>query len=141
MPTDRSGGRYIAIENLTRGGFVGTDIEVADTFATRLVGLLGRRELPPGGGLLIRPSSGVHTFAMRFPIDVVTLDRRQQIFSLQPHLQPWRISRLNLKIRSVLELPPGTIERSGLQVGDQLCTNFAAAPSHNRTAGAFHPCP
>jgi uncharacterized membrane protein (UPF0127 family) len=140
MQTEKSGGRYIAIENLTRGGFVGTSIEVADTFTTRLVGLLGRRELPPGGGLLIRPSSGVHTFAMRFPIDVVTLDRGQRIVSLHPYLRPWRISGLSLRIRSVLELPPGTIEDSGLRVSDQLCTTFAAGLTSRHAVAAFHSC-
>jgi uncharacterized membrane protein (UPF0127 family) len=141
MPKKRSGGRYLAIENLTRGGFLGTQIEVADSFTTRLVGLLGRRELPPGGGLLIRPSSGVHTFAMRFPIDVVTLDRRQRILSLHPNLRPWRISRLDLRIRSVLELPSGTIAQTGLRVGDQLCTSFPAGVASHRASAAFYPCP
>lgn len=140
MQTEMSGGRHIAIENLTRGGFVGTNIEVADTFSTRLVGLLGRRELPPGGGLLIRPSSGVHTFAMRFAIDVVTLDRRQRIVSLHRHLRPWRISGLSLRIRSVLELPPGTIEQSGLRIGDQLCTTFAAGLSRTQDLAALRSC-
>lgn len=130
------GKNRIAFENLTRGGFVGTDIEVADTFRTRLVGLLGRRGLAPGEGLLLRPSSGVHTFAMRFPIDVVGLDSRQRIVALQSNLHPWRISKVSWRIRAVLELPPGTIDRCGLRLGDQLCANFTKSICQSSTSAS-----
>ena len=65
----------VEVANVTRGTVLGSEIRIADTGLTRLVGLLGNSELRSGCGLLIEPSSGVHTFGMRFPIDVVALDR------------------------------------------------------------------
>ena len=65
----------LRVTNTTRGITVGDKIELADTSLKRMFGLLGRRGLDPGGGLWIRPSSGVHTFGMAFSIDVVGLDR------------------------------------------------------------------
>ncbi len=61
--------------DITRATTVGTRITIADTSLTRLIGLMGRRRLDAGCGLLIRPSSGIHTFGMLFSIDVVALDR------------------------------------------------------------------
>jgi uncharacterized protein len=58
---------------------IGTRIAVADTGLARLIGLLGRKKLEQGSGLWIQPSSGVHTFGMRFPIDVVALDRKLRV--------------------------------------------------------------
>lgn len=110
----------VTIRNHTRSTSLGTQISVADTFLTRLVGLLGRRRLAPGTGLLIRPSSGVHTFGMRFPIDVIALDRKDRVHALWPNLRPWRLSGVSWRIASIIELPAGTIERSGVQRGDQM---------------------
>lgn len=111
--------QVVAIQNLSRSNLLGTQIEVADTFRTRSIGLLGRRGLGDGCGLLIRPCSGVHTFGMRFPIDVVALDRQRRVHALW-HLRPWRLSAVSFRIHSVLELPAGAIERYGIQPGDQL---------------------
>lgn len=108
------------ILNKTRATVVGTRIAVADTFHTRLVGLLGRRHMEAGSGLLIQPSSGIHTFGMLFPIDVVALDRQLRVRALWPNLRPWRISGVSWNTHAILELPSGAILRSHLGVGDQL---------------------
>lgn len=99
---------------------IGSHIGLADTSLSRLFGLLGKRGLDPGHGILIRPSSGVHTFGMQFPIDVVALDRHLRVLRLWPRLPPFRITRVSLKYHSVLELAPGQIEACGIEVGDQL---------------------
>lgn len=111
---------YVTICNRTQNTLAGTRIGVADTARTRLIGLLGHASLDAGSGLLIRPSSGVHTFGMRFTIDVVALDRNLRVHSLWPQLRPWRLSGLGWKIHSVLELPAGAIREHSIHVGDQL---------------------
>jgi len=74
--------------------------------------------LDAGEGLWIQPSSGVHTFFMRFTIDVVGLDRKRTVVKLWPNLVPWRVTSIKTKISTVLELPAGTIAASGTEVGD-----------------------
>jgi uncharacterized membrane protein (UPF0127 family) len=86
---------------------------------TRLKGLLGRRELPVGEGLLIRPTWSVHMFFMRFPIDAVFLDGENVVLRIADRLRPWRTaSRRGAK--AVLELPAGEADRRQLAVGDRL---------------------
>jgi uncharacterized membrane protein (UPF0127 family) len=92
---------------------------VADGFVSRLLGLLGRRELPRGEGLLISPSSSVHTAFMRFAVDVVFLDRALQIVEVRPRVRPWRLAA-SRGARHVLELPAGEAEVRALRVGDSL---------------------
>lgn len=99
---------------------IGAHIGLANTSFTRFLGLMGKKSLAPGSGILIRPSSGVHTMFMRIAIDVVGLDRQLRVVKLWPHLRPWRMTTINLKIQSVLELAPGQIERCGIEPGDQL---------------------
>ncbi len=110
----------VTIRNKTRAAAIGTRIAVADTFLRRLVGLLGRRRLDADAGLWIVPSSGVHTFGMMFPIDVIGLDRELRVCAVWPKLRPWRTSGVSWRIHSVIELPTGSIERGNIQRGDQL---------------------
>ncbi len=121
--------RTITITNSANGCVVGAEISVADASLTRLVGLMGKRGLEDGCGLLIKPSSGVHTFGMRFPIDVVGLDSRMVVVGLWPELKPYRLSGISMKIKSVLELPPGRIAKCGIELGNQLTQ--AAAEANN----------
>ena len=92
---------------------------VAATALTRLRGLLGRRGLDPGEGLLLRPASSIHTFFMRFPIDVVFLDRELGVRKVVPELGPWRAAFAR-GARSALELPAGEAARRGITVGQRL---------------------
>jgi uncharacterized protein len=99
---------------------VGSRIGLANTSLTRLFGLLGRRGLEPGSGLLIQPSSGVHTLGMLFSIDVVALDRDLRVLAVWRRLPPFRVTPVSLKTHSSLELAPGEIDRCGIEPGDQL---------------------
>ena len=110
----------LRVTNTTRGTTVGDSVELADTSLRRMFGLLGRRGLDAGGGLWIKPSSGVHTFGMAFKIDVVGLDRDLKVIKLWRCLVPFRVTSVSLKVQSVIELPCGTIKLSETQVGDQL---------------------
>jgi uncharacterized membrane protein (UPF0127 family) len=99
---------------------VGEKIELADSSLKRMVGLLGRRGLDAGAGLWIKPSSGVHTIGMAFAIDVVGLDRDLKVIKLWHRLVPYRLTSVSLKLRSVLELPSGTIAQHEIELGDRL---------------------
>ena len=112
--------RQITILNITTGKPVGSQIGVADTSLSRLIGLMGKKQLDAGRGLLIRPSSGVHTFGMRFSIDAVGLDKSFRVIALWPDLKPFRISGISFKTHSVLELPAGQIALCQIGLGDQL---------------------
>ena len=87
---------------------------------TRLFGLLGSPPLAPGEGLLIRPSSGIHTWGMSFPIDIAALGAEDRIVGLWRAVGAWRLRGLGFKTRSILELAPGAIDRSRTVLGDQL---------------------
>lgn len=87
----------------------------------RMRGLLGRRELPEGEGILLRRAGSIHTFFMRFPIDAVFLDREQTVLRVAPELRPWRAAGQK-GARAVLELASGEAGRRGLRVGERLVT-------------------
>lgn len=118
----------VTVHNLTRDTRVGNQIEIANTQKTRLVGLLGRSGLQPEEGLWIRPSSGVHTFGMRFPIDVVGLDKEKRVVKLWEQLVPQRVTALSWSMQSALELAPGTIRRCGVKLGDVLAIETSPRP-------------
>jgi uncharacterized membrane protein (UPF0127 family) len=112
--------KHLTIRNTGKAVTVGTRIVLADTFLSRLFGLLGKSRLEPGCGLLIRPSSGVHTMGMLFPIDVVALDKAMRVVKVWQRLPPFRMTSVSFKVRSVLELTAGQIEACQIEHGDQL---------------------
>ncbi|HWP56618.1 MAG TPA: DUF192 domain-containing protein [Candidatus Acidoferrales bacterium] len=106
--------------NLTKNTWLATKVRKADSFLTRLIGLLKRRKLGPEEALWIIPSKGIHTLGMRFPIDVIFVDKDQRVVSLISDLSPYRATGIYLSAHSVLELPSGTIKKSRTEIGDQL---------------------
>jgi len=92
---------------------------VADSPLPRMRGLLGRRDLSSGEGLLLRPAGSIHTFFMRFPIDAVFIDREGRIVRVARSIRPWRAAAAR-GARSVLELRAGECDRRRLQTGDVL---------------------
>ena len=108
--------------NRTRRQYLATRLSVADTHWSRLLGLMGKTasDFQQPSGLWIVPCRGVHTLGMRFPIDVLYLDRDRVVVHLEPGLQPWRLAPVRLKAASVLELPENTIGSTGTTIGDQL---------------------
>src|SRR5437899_12872077 len=95
--------KTVRATNATRATVVGRCIRVAETGLTRLVGLLGERELQPGDGLLIVPSQGVHTLGMRFPIDIAVLDDDWRVIAIRRDMRPFRMTRMFWKAAAVLE--------------------------------------
>jgi uncharacterized protein len=104
----------------TTGHCLADRLEIANTFWTRFCGLMLRRSLAQGQALWIRPSNGVHTFWMRFAIDVIFLDREMRVVKLVENLRPFRLTMPKGTARSVIELPAHTIAQAGVRLGDQL---------------------
>ena len=109
----------VRVRNETRETVLAESAEVADTSAKRRTGLLKHTRLEAGEGLWIVPCESVHTFFMKFPIDLVYLDKNRKVRKVRHAVGPWRLSACFLA-RSVLELPAGTAERTQTAPGDQL---------------------
>jgi uncharacterized membrane protein (UPF0127 family) len=106
--------------NLSKGTVLAERLREARTPWSRLVGLLNRNHLPEGEGLLIVPCSSVHTFFMRFPIDVAFLDREGKVVKVFISAPPFRVLLGGPPARMALELPPGALIRTSTEPGDQL---------------------
>jgi len=111
--------RKFRVINRTRGCVLGDAIDRADTGQTRRVGLLNRSGLQKGEGLWIVPTEAIHTFFMRFAIDVLFLDKKKRVVKAVPRMGAWRMA-FSWRGRTVVELPSGVIEETGTQVGDEL---------------------
>lgn len=107
---------------LTRqdGTEVSTHVTIAASPWSRFVGLMGRRELPDGEALCIRPCSSIHMFFMRFPIDAVFVDANGAIVRVYGSIKPWRATWIVRGAKACLELPAGTAAKHGLEVGTVL---------------------
>ena len=95
-------------------------IGVAATRASRAVGLLSRSGLEPGEALWIVPSRGVHTWGMRFTIDVLALDEEGNVIDCVSNLRPWRVRLPRRGTAGVLELPAGTLAASHTDMGHRI---------------------
>jgi uncharacterized membrane protein (UPF0127 family) len=113
------------LRNETRQQMLSTQVEVADTSLSRLIGLLGKSCLPEPHGLMIEPCNSVHMLGMRFAIDVLFLDKEWKAVAAYHRLKPFRISKIHLKAARAIELPAGTLERTGTIVGDQIVAEVA----------------
>jgi len=108
--------------NRTRATYLATNLVIANSHWTRFRGLMATNAsaFPRGRGLWLNPSHGIHTFAMRFPIDALYLDRDRIVIHLEETLKPWRVAAVKANATSVLELPPGTIHETATAIGDQI---------------------
>jgi uncharacterized protein len=106
--------------NRTRNAYLATHVRVAATHWSRFRGLMATdaARFPAGDGLWITPCHGVHTFAMRFPIDVIYLSGDKVVVHMEENLKPWRVAPVRLRAASVLELPGSTLNATSTAVGD-----------------------
>ena len=102
------------------GRILADSLDRPRTFIGRGIGLMFRRSLPAGRGMLIDPCNGIHMLFMRFAIDAVFLDRRGRVVRAISELRPWRATRFHLGAVQVVELPAGSLARSGTREGDEL---------------------
>lgn len=103
--------------NQTRGRVLAEKLKIADSFWSRLKGLLGTKELPGGEALLIRPCNNIHMFGMKYSIDVVFADAANRVLKTVAHLAPGKIASCR-GAAYVVELPCGTLQDTGTQAGD-----------------------
>ena len=89
---------------------------IADNSLTRMRGLLGRRSLEAGEGLLLRPAGSIHMFFMRFAIDAVFLSREGEVLKFARNVRPWRTAGAR-GAKAVIELPAGEADRRGIRAG------------------------
>jgi uncharacterized membrane protein (UPF0127 family) len=106
--------------NVAREVVIGDTVREAGTFLARLRGLLGMDGLAPREGLWIRPCNCIHSFGMRFEFDALFLGPDGKVVGRYERFRRNRISRVFWNARGVLELPAGTIERTGTEVGDEI---------------------
>jgi uncharacterized protein len=109
----------LIVRNQTRDITLANQAIVADSSETRRTGLLKHTSLEEGHGLWIVPCEAVHSFWMKFSIDVLYLDRSKKVRKIRHDMKPWKMS-FCLPAHSVLELPAGTALRTGTVPGDQL---------------------
>jgi uncharacterized membrane protein (UPF0127 family) len=112
--------RYLRAENPARRSILGTRIGLADHWWYRLRGLIGRSTLEPGEGLVLRPCRAVHMAWMSFPLDVAFLDRRGGVVATYHALAPGARTRWHSEALDALELPVGTLARTGTVNGDMI---------------------
>ncbi len=116
----------LRVRNQTRNLVLAEDVEVAATLCRRMKGLLGRRELPAGHGLWIRPCKSIHTLFMGFPIDAIFVSKNECVVRTYQSLPPFRMTPFVWGARSVLELPAGALSACPTHIGDQLIFESAA---------------
>jgi len=108
--------------NRTRTTYLATELLIARTHWSRFRGLMATdaSRFRRGQGLWIVPCHGVHTLAMRFPIDAVYLDQERIVIHIEQGLKPWRMASIRVLATSVLELPTGTVIDTRTELGDQV---------------------
>jgi hypothetical protein len=116
---------YVRIENTSKGRTVAAEARLANRVLSRMIGLLGQSGLAEGEGLIIAPGSCIHTFFMRFAIDVVYTNKEGVVLKTAPNVKPFRFGASPWGTRYTIELPVGAIEQSQTERGDQL--DFSAA--------------
>lgn len=106
--------------NKTNNIVLAENTETAHTAVSRLLGLMGRFALPAGSALWLKPCVSVHTFFMRFPIDVLFVSPQMEVVGIRENMKPWRVSKVYTQSAQVLELPAGLLNETGTQLGDIL---------------------
>ena len=112
---------YVQAINSSKGGIViARNVLWATSSRERRRGLLGREYLDPNDGIYIAPTEWIHTFGMRFPIDVAFLSDDGVVLAINRHLRPRRLSKLSLRAQGALELAAGRLSETGTDVGDKI---------------------
>lgn len=110
----------VKVRNTTRNVYLAEDAGLGTGFFNRFRGLMLRKDLPEGEGLVLMPEGSVHMFFMRFPLDVIHADAQGTVLRILHEIKPWRLGPMVRKSRMVIELPAGTARRTGTTEGDVL---------------------
>ena len=110
--------RRVRVVNRSRDQVLADRAELATSFWSRFWGLMGRRELPAGGGLVLQPGGGIHMWFMRMPLDVLHIDKHDRVTHVLRGIKPWRFGPLFVGTKRAVELPIGAAATT--QVGDEI---------------------
>src|SRR5262245_51066864 len=121
-------GSVLMLMNARTGESLVTDLELADSRETRRKGLLGRDSLAPSSGLILLPCCAIHTAFMRFPIDVLFVDRNGAVVHIVRNLVPWRTAA-SWRAHAVIELAAGALKGQDIKIGDRLYLAAERAPA------------
>ena len=116
----------LVARDVDNGRVLAVSVTTAATRVARAVGLLARHRFGTGEGLWITPCRGVHTYGMRFPIDVVALSRSGEVVDMVTQMRPWRIRLPRRGVVGVLELPAGSVSRCEVRIGHIVALEEAA---------------
>lgn len=111
------------VYNSTQNNLIADKVEVAQNFITRTFGLIPKNSLKEGEGLMIKPCCSIHTFFMKFIIDVIFVNKKNEIIALYENVKPWRILPIHLSSHYVIELPAGTIYAKKISEHDIINTS------------------
>lgn len=112
--------KVFSVRNLERGTVLATRAKLASSYVDRFFGLMMRKRVEEGGGLLLTKSSSVHSFFMRFRFDAIYLDREGRVVKIVPSMRQWWVSFGGRGAKDTLELPAGVAASTGTQPGDML---------------------
>jgi uncharacterized membrane protein (UPF0127 family) len=123
--------KYVIL-NRTRETVIADHVEIADCFWARARGLIGRREIPNGFGLVIRPCNAIHMLFMSMDLDALHVDSDGRVVRILHEIKPWRVGPIVRKSAWVIELPTGVVRATGTQVGDLI--DFVVEPMSKEEA-------
>ena len=112
--------KVFSIRNTDRGTTLATHARLASSHASRFFGLMGRKGVEDGGGLLLAKSASIHSFFMRFRFDAIFIDRDNRVTKVVPAMRQWWIAFGGRGAKDVIELRAGVAERTGTKPGDTL---------------------
>lgn len=112
--------------NSTRNNLIAEDVKIAKNFFTRSIGLLSRKSILDNEALIIKPCCSVHTFFMKFAIDVLFVNKRNEVIALYENVKPWRILPIHWNSLYVVELASGNISNNGIFKGDAIKINASS---------------
>jgi uncharacterized membrane protein (UPF0127 family) len=131
--------QFCRVINHENKRIIASNIEVAGSFFPRMRGLLGRKTLSAGEGMLLWPCNAIHCFGMRFPIDAIFLEHQYRVTHIKENLTPYSLAS-DRQASGVLELKAGESRKHGLKVGDQLIICFAAGAVPDKEARDKEKC-
>jgi uncharacterized membrane protein (UPF0127 family) len=118
--------KVFSVRNTDRGTTLATRARLASSYSARLFGLMGRRGVDEGGGILLTKSASIHSFFMRFRFDAIFIDRENRVVKIVPAMRQWWVAFGGRGAKDVIELPAGVAERTGTQPGDSLAFDEAS---------------
>jgi len=115
--------KKVIIENITKENIIAENGNITTSFYDRFKGLLGRKEIKHDEALIIIPCNSIHMFFMKFPIDVIFIDKNDRVCEIIQNIEPWRVSKIIKEAKYVIELKTGKIEKVNIEIGDLICYN------------------